>query len=61
MSNKNLIDARIQQTQAILNDQMQRTQEYASTKFASAREASKGLVEKAKTSATTANPVKKVD
>jgi hypothetical protein len=65
MSNKDLIDARIQQTQAILNDQLQRTQEYASNKLASAKEASKEFVKKTRASATsnatTATPVKKID
>lgn len=57
MTNKNMIDARIQQLQAILNAQLQRAQAYASNKLAFA---SQKISAKTRLNATTVNPVKKL-
>ncbi|KAL7310341.1 hypothetical protein PS15m_009853 [Mucor circinelloides] len=48
ISNKDLIDARLHQGQAILNSQLQRTQEFASAKLATAKEATQTYVDKTK-------------
>lgn len=49
ISNKDLIDARLHQGQAILNSQFQRTQEFASAKLTTAKKATQTYVDKTKT------------
>lgn len=48
ISNKDLIDARLQQGQAILHSQVQRTQEFANSKLATAKQATQTYVSKTK-------------
>jgi hypothetical protein len=48
ISNKDLIDARLHQGQAILHSQIQRTQEFANCKLSTAREATQTYVNKTK-------------
>lgn len=52
ISNKDLFDARIQQSQAILNTQIQRAEEFASSKISEVKDTTKSYYQK-KTEPTT--------
>jgi hypothetical protein len=62
-SNKDLIDARIQQGQAILNTQLQSAQEFANEKLKTVKNQSQGYMQrkKAESTASAGPSTKKVD
>lgn len=60
ISNKDLVDARLQQSQAIINTELQRAQEFASGKIADAKEITKNVYQKT-AEATTATTSSKKD
>ncbi|GAA5808651.1 hypothetical protein MFLAVUS_002044 [Mucor flavus] len=55
ISNKDLVDARIQQSQALLNTQIQRTQEFANSTIADVKVATQNVYQKTTDSATKKN------